>query len=332
MSLNKLQKLLKISKMLYDNHELYSSNQAQQKELNLDARTYNRYLNTIIDVFADYMEICKQDEVKNGKNVKVYKKININEKLSDFLKFFFEESYDDLVYFFPLIYEKNPDILKTYNKEDKKDIEKIIKKDDGIFLFRTNPYENISDTSKFFSLLKYALKKHEYLDIQYKYINIIEYKNIKPLKLIFSEDNWYIAIEHEQKLKLLRISFIQNIQKSQSKNTFLPNTTRKYSDYFKNMQNSMSLQGVDKQVALLKASKKVAMYFQKNAKLFFKSQKFISENNDGSITFEILYTQALEILPFVKKWIPDIEIISPKSLQDEFKNDLKNALEKINKG
>lgn len=327
----KIQKMLKIAQMLYDGEDLYSSNKTQQTILDLDARTYNRYLNEAEAILANYIYVNKTDQTINGKNVKVYKKTKINEDLGSFLKFFFENYDDDLVYFFPLINEKNPDILKKYDKEDREDIEKMIKKDEGIFLFRTNPYENISDTGKFFSLLKHAVKEREYLDIQYKYTDTIHYKSIKPLKLIFSEDNWYVAIEYNSGLILLRVSFIQNVQKSQNKNHFQPNVPKKYSDYFTTMQNSMSLQNSDKETAVLRASKKVSIYFKKDMKPFFISQRFIGEDDEGCITFEVTYTQPLEILPFVKKWLPDIEVISPNSLKEVFRNDLKDALKKLSK-
>lgn len=129
----KIQKMLKIAQMLYDGEDLYSSNKTQQTILDLDARTYNRYLNEAEAILANYIYVNKTDQTINGKNVKVYKKTKINEDLGSFLKFFFENYDDDLVYFFPLINEKNPDILKKYDKEDREDIEKMIKKTRGYF-------------------------------------------------------------------------------------------------------------------------------------------------------------------------------------------------------
>jgi predicted DNA-binding transcriptional regulator YafY len=41
------------------------------------------------------------------------------------------------------------------------------------------------------------------------------------------------------------------------------------------------------------------------------------------VEFTLEYTQPLEILPFIKRWLPDVEIISPSSLQDVMIDDLK---------
>jgi predicted DNA-binding transcriptional regulator YafY len=63
-------------------------------------------------------------------------------------------------------------------------------------------------------------------------------------------------------------------------------------------------------------------------KKFFPSQKFISEDENGVI-FTINYTQPFEILPFIKKWLPSMEILEPQELKDELKKDLEIAIEKI---
>ena len=62
-------------------------------------------------------------------------------------------------------------------------------------------------------------------------------------------------------------------------------------------------------------------------KKFFPSQKFISEDENGVI-FSINYTQSLEILPFIKRWLPSMEILEPQELKDELKKDLEKALKK----
>ena len=66
-------------------------------------------------------------------------------------------------------------------------------------------------------------------------------------------------------------------------------------------------------------------------KSFFPSQRFEKALEDGSVAFSIDFTQDIEILPFIKRWLPDIEILEPKSLRDKFKEDLKIALDLLDK-
>ena len=61
-------------------------------------------------------------------------------------------------------------------------------------------------------------------------------------------------------------------------------------------------------------------------KPFFKSQKFIQKNSDGSIEFYVSYTQTLEILPFIKQWSPSIQILEPKALIETYTEELEAAL------
>ena len=93
----------------------------------------------------------------------------------------------------------------------------------------------------------------------------------------------------------------------------------------------MSLPSKPLQRALLKASPKVAIYFRKEMKSFFPTQKFQEALDDGSITFSINFTQDMEILPFIKRWLPDIEILEPQSLRETFKEQLETALSILNK-
>ena len=62
-------------------------------------------------------------------------------------------------------------------------------------------------------------------------------------------------------------------------------------------------------------------------KPFFPTQKFKKKLGDSSVTFSINFTQDMEILPFIKRWLPDIEILEPTDLRQTFKEQLKIALE-----
>ena len=139
-----------------------------------------------------------------------------------------------------------------------------------------------------------------------------------------------MAIEDaNENFRLLRVAFIVSLSKS-SKN-YQKKILSKYKTYFNKIQNAMSLPSNTPQRALLKASPKVAIYFRKGMKSFFPSQRFERALEDGSVTFSIDFTQDIEILPFIKRWLPDIEILEPKSLRDKFKEDLKIALDLLDK-
>ena len=64
------------------------------------------------------------------------------------------------------------------------------------------------------------------------------------------------------------------------------------------------------------ADKSIAKYFFR--KSFFNSQKILENYSDGSIKFSIQATSKKAVLYEVKKWLPDLYILSPLSLQKEF--------------
>lgn len=81
------------------------------------------------------------------------------------------------------------------------------------------------------------------------------------------------------------------------------------------------------QTATLKASPKIAKYFKAHMKRHFVSEKFVEESADGSVLFTVEYFQPIEILPLVKKWLPDLKVLSPQCLVDELRDDLLTYLD-----
>ena len=135
-----------------------------------------------------------------------------------------------------------------------------------------------------------------------------------------------MAIEdNEENFRLLRVAFIVSLTKS-SKN-YQKKILSKYKTYFNKIQNAMSLPSEPSRIALLKASPKVAIYFRKGMKPFFPTQKFKESLGNGSVIFSIDFTQDMEISPFVKRWLPDIEVLEPTDLRQTFKEQLKIALD-----
>jgi hypothetical protein len=219
----------------------------------------------------------------------------------------------------------NKNIIKELDEDTKKRVKKIAKDNENLFLFKNSIMETLLNIENF-KRLKFAIKEREYRNIDY-FDGF--YENIKPLKLVFMDNNWYLSGICNEKLKFFRVSFINEVKYS-DKNTFSIKNIDKYMKFLeKDLQNSLTLFGVEKKEAIIKASVKVAKYFDKDMKKFLSSQKFIRKNSDGSVEFSLQYTQSLEILPFIKRWLPDLEIISPAELKNEFKEDLKNAFEKL---
>ena len=178
-----------------------------------------------------------------------------------------------------------------------------------------------------FKSIKEAIRNHEYRDIEYADGEPKKFVDVKPIKLVFMDNNWYVVIVNEEKMLIfLRMSFIKEIKKRASQHQFQTKELKPYIEFLSTVQNSMALYGQKRQKATIKALPPIAKYFEADMKKFLTSQTFIKKEKDGSILFTVEYTQELEVLPFVQKWLPHLVVVEPQELRDAFKKKLQEAL------
>jgi predicted DNA-binding transcriptional regulator YafY len=327
---NKLFHLLRLMGYMLKGRELYTQDVTLTDELGVDERTLRRYLEEIEENYDDLIVCDKQNRIIGGRKVTVYRTIDPTKDIADILSFFINNDAQGMGWLMQLIHTNDPMILKGFDDDQKKALQRQAKKDKDVVLFRTNPLENLMDpeTEKLLRKLKNAVKNHEYSTFQYTYNHHSEtLEDLKCLKLIFMKNNWYLATENEEhKFRFLRVAFIDTIDYS-TKSSYQKSVLDRYDDFFATMQNPMSLPFVPKKTALLKAHGRIAIYFKESMKKFLESQTFIREEEDG-VVFSVQYTQPLEILPFIKEWLPDMEILEPTELRNILLDELNNYLQK----
>jgi hypothetical protein len=240
----------------------------------------------------------------------------------------FTEAFDnseEVGWIFQLAHEGDKSIFN--------DLKKYAKKSQELYMFKNSPFEDISnvESKEHFKRLKNIIKARDYAKLTFMYDDKV-YDNLKCLKLVFIDNNWYIAyIDMENKLSFGRVSFIKRVDFASKSGCFQPSSVIKHLSFLQNsVQNSLTLYEVENKKAQLKATPMIAKYFKKDMKKFLSSQKFIKELEDGSIIFEVSYTQELEILPFVQKWLPDIEILEPQELRIAYAKKLEEGFKKHN--
>ena len=227
-----------------------------------------------------------------------------------------------------LYYMINPTIFERLDNETAGIIQKYYQKTKACYEVRQGLFENLK-SDKVMQTLKSAIKDRKLCDVSYNpEYDKFEFKDVKLIKIIFFDGNWYVAcldesFELNNGFRWLRLNFIENISlKSQ---TFHRNPDAY--DFIKNFQNMFSLYGAPKYKVELKVSPQKARFFK--AKKFLKSQVVKKELDDGSIIVEYHITQDEEILSFIKSWIPFVEVISPDSLRDNLITSLSGYLSKF---
>lgn len=315
---NKLFDLLRLMDYMLKGRELYALDEQLQEELGVKYRTLLRYLEEIEENYGDVIVCDKQNRIIGGRQVTIYRTIDPAKDLADILNFFINNDAQGMGYLMKLIHDNDPEILKGFNENQKKAFQRQVKKDRDVVLFRTNPLENLMDdeTDKRLRVLKNAVKNHEYRNFNYTYNQHSEIlEDLKCLKLIFMKNNWYIATENEErKFRLLRVAFIDQINYSK-KTSYQKSVLDRYNDFFVTMQNPMTLPFEPKKTVILKAHGRIAVYFKESMKKFMESQNFIREEEDA-VVFSVEYTQPLEVLPFIKEWLPNMEILEPSELRE----------------
>jgi predicted DNA-binding transcriptional regulator YafY len=223
----------------------------------------------------------------------------------------------------------------AFDASTTKALKKIFKVTQDYLAGHLSIYEEIDDPqiNQYYEKLKTAIKEHRYINIGFQYDSQSPYRDAKPIKMVFTDNNWYIAFaSNADKVILRRLTFINHFQYSQeyaysSRRTFQPKSIETYQTYLDRLQNAMTLYDAPSTIATLQAAQPIAKYFKKGMKPFLSSQTFVREEEDGSVTFTLEYTQPIEILPFVQKWLPDLIILSPESLRQAYRKKLEKALE-----
>ena len=310
----KITAIFKLMERFLTQKEISAYDQALLDEFGCDRKTLERYLN---EIEANYVHIIT---IKKSRK-KYWKLIRV----SDIFEEFISNTYD-LTNLFDLAQSFDPEIFKELEKGT---LSKIANSNEQVFLFKNSIMEELKSqkTQLIFKNLKVAIKNHEYRDITYRYDEVMVDKNMKCIKLMFVGNNWYLmAVDEDGALFFRRLSFIERVAYAK-KIGYNPKEVEPYLNFLKTLQNPMSLYGVVPQVATIRATPKVAKYFEEGMKPLLSSQKFLKKCDDGSILFTLAYTQELEILPAIQRWLPDLIIQEPKDLKEAYQQKLKTALQ-----
>lgn len=223
------------------------------------------------------------------------------------------EQTDNIDWFFHMAHDADPEIFRA--------LEGYTNKNKNTYKFVNTPFEDIDilKSNGIMKKLEDSVKLGEYRKIKFAGLDSA-IDNLKCLKLLFIDNNWYIAtVGDDGIVRLSRVSFIENVSYATNISKFQKSSVEQQMKFLdNNIQNSLTLYGAEVKIATIKVTPERAKYFDKEMKKFLSSQKFKEKLDDGSIIFTLEYTQSLEILPFIQKWLPHLVILEPKELKEEY--------------
>ncbi len=217
--------------------------------------------------------------------------------------------------------------LEYFEKSEPALVRKIKKESQSIYHLFDVPFEHIEDDSVW-KKIKKCVKEKRYISIVYRKNKLLSYNNIKPIRIVFASNNWYVAalltedLKDEYDFTFFRLSNIKHIEVEAK--TF--NEDRKAIVHLENMQSLFERYDIPNYDVELLVDKEVSSYFKQ--KKYLKSQHIIEERKDGSLLVAYKINNGMEILPLIKLWMPHAHVVKPIALKEEVAQILKVFIDK----
>ena len=283
-------------------------------------KTIRRDLDVIKEYFPDSFELIRGGKGEKG----CYKAITKNV----FNNFLDKDTLALMVQTFNIAQRNN--VLEDLNisSDDRKIINAKIKKSKECYEFITKPYETKKGDVQLLKEIERAIDWKRYTTITQREGDSSKEYEVKPYKIVFMNENFYLACESLSEKYPFSIFRLTNIFKIKlHTKTFHINPD--IESFIKNMQTPFSKYTPEFRKHLIEVIVEVprdkARFFK--AKKHLASQKVEEEKNDGTLLLTFKVTQEMEVEELIKKWIPHMKVVSPLSLKQKIEDDLKQYLD-----
>lgn len=282
-------------------------------------KTIRRDLDVIKEYFPDSFELIRAGKGEKG----CYKAIT-KDVFSNFMD---KDTIALMVQTFNIAQRNNVLEGIDISEADKKIIEAKIKKSKECYEFITKPYESKKNDVTLLKDLERAINWKRYTTVSYKVGDELKEYEVKPYKIVFMNENFYLACENTSEEFLFTIFRLSNIDKvNLHTKTFHINPD--IESFIKQMQTPFAKYtpgfrqhqiDVVVEVAGLKAK-----FFK--AKKFLPSQTIVEQKEDDSLIISFKVTQDMEVEELIKKWLPFMKVITPLSLKQKIDTELRTYL------
>jgi predicted DNA-binding transcriptional regulator YafY len=197
----------------------------------------------------------------------------------------------------------------------------LTKESSQIYTIFESPIEALQKTA-YLTDMKHAIKHRQYCDIIYNEKEPLPLKNIKPQKILYAKNNWYLAVisrEHFEKndgFRLLRINFIEDFRLT-SKTFHLNIQAQKHIEQMQSLFQDFNSPNYE---VCVRVSCEVSRHFR--VKRYLSSQTILSTEENGDLILSFSINNDMEIIPLIKTWLPHLKVISPKYLDKKIKKEI----------
>lgn len=182
------------------------------------------------------------------------------------------------------------------------------------YLVKGHHYEDLANKNHDFKLLEQAILKHCWIQFSYK----DKTHRAQPYKLVNHKGIWYLAAIANEQLKAFSFSQLKSI-------TIEPDQFKPDSATHQLIEQEDSIWFADtKREIVLKIHSSVAHYFQRRALL--PNQHIDKTLEDGSLIVSSRVAHDHQILPLIRYWLPNVQVISPDELRHRLLQELREYL------
>lgn len=188
---------------------------------------------------------------------------------------------------------------------------------ESAFLIKPHNYESITDqvSQQLFKKLEKSINTSQCIHFYYK---TKDYRDIEPYKLINYKSIWYLAAIDNGKLKTFSVGKVCNVWEAKKSFDCDPRIQKK-------IRNEKTIWFSESKLEIvLRVSIDVAEYF--NSRQLIPEQKITKKCDDGSLIVTSTVANEKQILPIIKYWLPHVKVISPSSLDEKLRVDIKTYM------
>ena len=182
--------------------------------------------------------------------------------------------------------------------------------------------ENISDKLDLMEDLEYAVSKQKMITFDYtksQYKGAVKtYENVKPYKIIIFDGFWYLLTQYKDHYIKFYLREIKDIK-------ILPKTFKKDEIILDRMEKAIDIwfdPKVEPFDVTFLLDEYAIVYFERKP---IKDQ-YLKKNSDGTAELTISITNEREAFSILKKWLPQVRVIEPRKIQDDFEEMMKEYL------
>jgi predicted DNA-binding transcriptional regulator YafY len=176
--------------------------------------------------------------------------------------------------------------------------------------------EDITDKSELFLTMQDAIEQNRIVTLEYLNVE----REVHPYKIASFEGFWYLFCKEGVKYKTFYFKDIQNVlvkeESFECDKEALITMENALNIWFEAQEKSFEV--------ILHVNKVIAKHLSRRP--LSKTQKVITCYEDGSMEVSVKATSDTEVIHTLKKWLPNLKVLSPVRIDEKFKKELQEYI------